>query len=91
MFGFWCYQVVKWFWEVLEEFETDQKARLLQFVTGTSGVPAQVSQYYTLCTIPSRLSYMHASSLAFEFPVLVADFRRSCCCLRLLTDARLTD
>jgi HECT-domain (ubiquitin-transferase) len=27
--------------QVLEEFADDQKARLLQFVTGTSGVPSQ--------------------------------------------------
>mmetsp|Transcript_20825 Transcript_20825/g.30860 ORF Transcript_20825/g.30860 Transcript_20825/m.30860 type:complete len:723 (+) Transcript_20825:23-2191(+) len=35
------HQVSIWFWEVLEEFESDQKARVLQFVTGTSGVPSQ--------------------------------------------------
>jgi hypothetical protein len=34
--------VVKWFWEVVvDEFDEEHKARLLQFVTGTSGVPAQ--------------------------------------------------
>lgn len=33
--------VSEWFWNVLEEFETDQQARVLQFVTGTSGVPSQ--------------------------------------------------
>jgi len=33
-------QVVRWFWEVVgEEFDQEMKARLLQFVTGTSGVP----------------------------------------------------
>ncbi|CAM9132689.1 unnamed protein product [Chrysoparadoxa australica] len=36
-----AHKVVKWFWEVLEEFDDEQKARLLQFVTGTSGVPSQ--------------------------------------------------
>lgn len=30
-----------WFWEVVEEFDQEMKARLLQFVTGTSGVPAR--------------------------------------------------
>jgi len=35
-------KVVKWFWEVVvDEFDEEHKARLLQFVTGTSGVPAQ--------------------------------------------------
>ncbi|VEU38895.1 unnamed protein product [Pseudo-nitzschia multistriata] len=33
-------QVVKWFWDVVkEDFDQEMKARLLQFVTGTSGVP----------------------------------------------------
>lgn len=30
-----------WFWEVVDEFDHEMKARLLQFVTGTSGVPAR--------------------------------------------------
>lgn len=32
---------VQWFWEVVTEFDQEMKARLLQFVTGTSGVPAR--------------------------------------------------
>ena len=31
----------KWFWEVVKEFDQEMKARLLQFVTGTSGVPSR--------------------------------------------------
>lgn len=42
------HKVAQWFWSVLEEFEDDQKARLLQFVTGTSGVPSQVNTVYTV-------------------------------------------
>ena len=35
-------QAVKWFWEIVtEEFDQEMKARLLQFVTGSSGVPAR--------------------------------------------------
>jgi E3 ubiquitin-protein ligase NEDD4 len=30
-----------WFWEVVQELDQEFKARLLQFVTGTSGVPAR--------------------------------------------------
>ena len=30
-----------WFWEVVTEFNHEMKARLLQFVTGTSGVPSR--------------------------------------------------
>lgn len=34
------HNVVKWFWEVVQnDFDQEMKARLLQFVTGTSGVP----------------------------------------------------
>lgn len=33
-------KIVKWFWEVVQhDFDQEMKARLLQFVTGTSGVP----------------------------------------------------
>jgi len=33
-------QVVQWFWEVVrDDFDQEMKARLLQFITGTSGVP----------------------------------------------------
>jgi HECT-domain (ubiquitin-transferase) len=33
-------QAVKWFWDIVShEFNMEMKARLLQFVTGTSGVP----------------------------------------------------
>lgn len=36
------HKVVQWFWEVVkDDFDQEQRARLLQFVTGTSGVPAQ--------------------------------------------------
>jgi hypothetical protein len=35
-------QIVMWFWEVVtDDFDTEMKARLLQFVTGTSGVPSR--------------------------------------------------
>jgi hypothetical protein len=32
---------VGWFWEVVSEYDQELKARLLQFVTGTSGVPSR--------------------------------------------------
>ena len=36
------HKVVKWFWEIVrDEFDAELKARLLQFVTGTSGVPSR--------------------------------------------------
>ncbi|CAH0394454.1 unnamed protein product [Bemisia tabaci] len=33
--------VVKWFWEIVESYSEEMKARLLQFVTGSSRVPLQ--------------------------------------------------
>lgn len=33
--------VCQWFWETVGEFDDEMKARLLQFVTGTSGVPSR--------------------------------------------------
>jgi len=33
--------VVKWFWEVVEGFNHEERARLLQFATGSSRLPAQ--------------------------------------------------
>ena len=34
--------VVRWFWEIVRhDFDQEMRARLLQFVTGTSGVPSQ--------------------------------------------------
>ena len=35
------HKVVTWFWDTVRGFEHEQKAKLLQFVTGTSGVPVQ--------------------------------------------------
>mmetsp|Transcript_79857 Transcript_79857/g.156606 ORF Transcript_79857/g.156606 Transcript_79857/m.156606 type:complete len:259 (+) Transcript_79857:1419-2195(+) len=38
-------KVVLWFWELVRSYEQEQKAKLLQFVTGTSGVPIQGFAY----------------------------------------------
>lgn len=35
-------EVVEWFWQIVrDDFDQEMKARLLQFVTGTSGVPSR--------------------------------------------------
>ena len=36
----WCEQVA-WFWRVVESYSEEMRARLLQFVTGSSRVPLQ--------------------------------------------------
>ena len=35
------HDVCRWFWEVVREMNEELRAKLLQFVTGTSGVPAK--------------------------------------------------
>lgn len=35
------HETCRWFWEVVDEFDQEMRARLLQFVTGTSGVPSR--------------------------------------------------
>mmetsp|Transcript_28753 Transcript_28753/g.32878 ORF Transcript_28753/g.32878 Transcript_28753/m.32878 type:complete len:734 (+) Transcript_28753:174-2375(+) len=35
------HEVCQWFWEIVTDFDQEMRARLLQFVTGTSGVPAR--------------------------------------------------
>mmetsp|Transcript_7788 Transcript_7788/g.16923 ORF Transcript_7788/g.16923 Transcript_7788/m.16923 type:complete len:817 (-) Transcript_7788:317-2767(-) len=35
------HEVCIWFWEIVREYDHEMRARLLQFVTGTSGVPAK--------------------------------------------------
>jgi hypothetical protein len=35
------HKVIKWFWEVVKTFTDDERVRLLQFVTGCGGLPAQ--------------------------------------------------
>ena len=34
-------KVIQWFWEIVHEFSKEDKARLIQFVTGTSKVPLE--------------------------------------------------
>ena len=34
-------QAIKWFWEILQSFNREEKANFLQYVTGTSKVPIE--------------------------------------------------
>lgn len=34
-------QVIKWFWEVLDEYTQEELAAFIQFVTGSSKVPLE--------------------------------------------------
>ncbi|TYZ58114.1 hypothetical protein PybrP1_011668 [[Pythium] brassicae (nom. inval.)] len=39
--------MVEWFWEIVEAFDQDERGRLLQYVTGSSSVPAEGFQGLT--------------------------------------------
>ena len=34
-------QIIKWFWEILRDWDSDMRVNFLQFVTGTSKVPIE--------------------------------------------------
>lgn len=53
-------QVILWFWKAVENYDEEMRARLLQFVTGTSKVPMNgFSELQgirvTVCILYSRL------------------------------------
>jgi len=71
------HKVIKWFWDVvLEQFSEEKRARMLQFVTGTSGVPAQGFKYlqgndgnirkFTINSIPEAVSLLPKAHTCFN-------------------------
>lgn len=49
--------IVRWFWRAVENFDDEMRARLLQFVTGSSRVPLQgfkALQGKTLCHVSDQ-------------------------------------
>jgi len=53
--------VIQWFWEVVQSFSKEDKARLLQFVTGTSKV-------LLLSFKPSDLYVFYLQKKPCDFP-----------------------
>uniref|UniRef100_A0A7N6A1P3 HECT-type E3 ubiquitin transferase n=1 Tax=Anabas testudineus TaxID=64144 RepID=A0A7N6A1P3_ANATE len=53
--------IVKWFWKAVESFDEERRARLLQFVTGSSRVPLQGFKALqgTYCAAGPRLFTIH--------------------------------
>ena len=45
--------VVKWFWAIVDSFDEEKRARLLQFVTGSCRVPLQVNSSILLAKFVS--------------------------------------
>ena len=54
--------LIDWFWEILESFTQDQRGRLLQYVTGSSGVPVEGFRVRLLSAMAS--SWWNATSHA---------------------------
>ena len=48
--------VVQWFWQAVESFDDERRARLLQFVTGSSRVPI-----HGFKALQGQLEHQHSS------------------------------
>ncbi|CAG0908227.1 unnamed protein product, partial [Cyprideis torosa] len=64
-------RVVKWFWEIMETYSDEMRARLLQFVTGSSRVPLQGFKALqgttgNVCASGPRLFTIHAVEVSAE-------------------------
>jgi len=70
------HQVVRWFWELVRGFEQEQKAKLLQFVTGTSGVPIQGFAYLQGNDGNIRMFTLHGDKNVKVFPRAHTCFNR---------------
>ncbi len=69
-------QVVVWFWQIVEGYSEEMRARLLQFVTGSSRVPLQVGERERQFE-QSNLYYsilFFSTSLMYSFPIYSIHF-----------------
>jgi hypothetical protein len=60
------HKVVTWFWDVVRSFEHEQKAKLLQFVTGTSGVPVQGFEFLQVSSFDNKSINTISLNLAYR-------------------------
>lgn len=76
--------IVKWFWKAVESFDEERRARLLQFVTGSSRVPLQgfkaLQGKEAACTVPlSQIWTLEGALLRLPVCVCVSESERWCC------------
>ena len=69
-------KVVQWFWEIIRSFEQENKAKLLQFVTGTAGVPVQGFGYLQGSDGNMRKFTIHGDKNVKVFPRAHTCFNR---------------
>jgi E3 ubiquitin-protein ligase NEDD4 len=62
------HKVVTWFWDTVREFDDEKKAKLLQFVTGTSGVPSKGFAYLQGNDANIRRFTVHGDKSLSVFP-----------------------
>lgn len=56
--------IVKWFWKAVESFDEERRARLLQFVTGSSRVPLQGFKALQGNNTLARILHVHTTCVA---------------------------
>ena len=62
------HMVCRWFWEIVREYDHELKARLLQFVTGTRGVPSRGFGYLTDHNGIRKFTIMSIPYPVYKFP-----------------------
>ena len=62
-------EVCMWFWDIVSEYDHELKARLLQFVTGTSGVPSKGFGYLTDYQGIRRFTIQSISYEIYKVPI----------------------
>ena len=62
------HMVCRWFWEIVREYDHELKARLLQFVTGTRGVPSRGFGYLTDHNGIRKFTILSVPYPFFKFP-----------------------
>jgi hypothetical protein len=69
--------VIQWFWEVVQGFSKEDKARLLQFVTGTSKVYffQSFKHFDLLLAVSQNLVIFYVEKLSFILEILLFGVR----------------
>uniref|UniRef100_A0A3Q1F2M1 HECT-type E3 ubiquitin transferase n=1 Tax=Acanthochromis polyacanthus TaxID=80966 RepID=A0A3Q1F2M1_9TELE len=67
--------IVKWFWKAVESFDEERRARLLQFVTGSSRVPLQATNAFPINGV-FQISGFPLTNLNFSFSVFLVEKNR---------------
>lgn len=64
------HRVVKWFWEILQSFDLEDRAKLLQFVTGTSGT--------STCLLLTRIMCLYIYISVYFTQLFIGDYEYAC-------------